>query len=307
MLRYAMIPAAMLLLWPAGSASTAEPIRAVLLDLRAADSRVAAVGWRLSAANAARCPQLMAGTGLVIHSLGQYPPGEARAAALALQPGLAELSVLAVVPGSPAAVAGLAAGDAILAINGQRLAALPLRGTHPSAQRDAAEQELGALPVDAPVVLTLRRGTEVSEVTIAPRPACRTRIEVVAGNAIKARSNSEIIQIGQNFAAGLDDDGLATVIAHELAHIVLDHYRRLSAVDSGTTRKAMARQFEDEADLLSLDLLADAGWDPAIAPRFLRRHAGHLDPHFSGGAHRKARDRAARMERELDERLRSDG
>ncbi len=310
MLRCAMIPAAMLLLSPAGPVSAAEPIRMVLLDLQAADSRVATIGWRLTTGNAARCPQRMAGTGLVLHSLGQYPPGEARAAALALQPELSELSVLAVVSDSPAAMAGLAAGDAIVAINAKPLSALPLSGSHPSAIRDAAERELAGLPEAAPVMLTIRRGAQASEVMITPRPACRTRIEVVAGDSIKARSDGEIIQIGQSFAEGLDEDELATVIAHELAHVVLGHHRQRAALGdqaSRKDRKAAARQFEDEADLLSLDLLAGAGWDPAVAPRFLRRHSGHLDQTFTGRTHRKARDRAARMERELDNRSRRDG
>jgi hypothetical protein len=190
-----------------------------------------------------------------------------------------------------------------------RCPALPIPGTHPTALRDAAERELADLPVKGAVELTLQRGGNRQRIMLAPVPACRARIEVVAGAVLRARSDREIIQIGESFAAGLDDDGLATVIAHELAHTVLDHHSRLSGAESGLprrARKALGRGFEDEADLLSLDLLAGAGWDPAVAPRFLRRHAGQLD-RYASGVHRKARDRAGRMERALAERNRHGG
>lgn len=309
MIRRALVLASMLLLQPAAAAPAADPVRAALQDLQAADLRVASVGWRLITGNAARCQRRMPGTGLVLHTLGQYPPGAAREAALALQPALGELTVLGVVPGSPAALAGLATGDAITAIGGKPLSALPITGTHPTALRDASERELADLPVTGPVELTLQRGGNRQRIMLAPVPACRARIEVVAGAVLRARSDREIIQIGESFAAGLDDDGLATVIAHELAHTVLDHHSRLSGAESGLprrARKALGRGFEDEADLLSLDLLAGAGWDPAVAPRFLRRHAGQLD-RYPSGVHRKARDRAGRMERALAERNRHGG
>ncbi|MFN3516508.1 MAG: PDZ domain-containing protein [Novosphingobium sp.] len=287
---------------PLGATPRGEAVHAVLIDLQTADMRVAAIGWRLLTANASRCPRQMPGTGLVLHGLDQYPPGPAREAALALQPGLGKLTVLGVVPGSPAAAAGLAAGDAIESIGGQPLSALPLNSSHASALRDAAERELAGLPPAAPVVLGVRRGAEQRSVTLAAVPACRSRLEVVAGEALRARSDGELIQIGQGFAASLSDDGLALVLAHELAHTVLDHHRGAKA--GATTlarreRKAMSRRLEDEADLLSLELLSGAGWDPAIAPRFLRQQAKALDRFASGGVHRKAADRAERMERAL--------
>lgn len=302
MIRSVPLLALALAVTPLAAAPPGEPTRAALVDLQTADMRVAAIGWRLLTANASRCPRQMPGTGLVLHGLGQYPPGTARDAALALQPDLDELTVLGVVPGSPAAAAGLAAGDAIEGIGGRRVSALPLTGNHASALRDAAERELAGLSPAAPVVLAVRRGAERRNITLAAVPACRSRLEVVAGEALRARSDGELIQIGQGFAASLSDDGLAIVLAHELAHTVLDHHRQAKAGATSLARrerKAMSRRFEDEADLLSLELLSGAGWDPAIAPRFLRRHAKALDRFASGGVHRKAADRAERMERAL--------
>lgn len=309
MLRPGLLLTALILLAPVLPARSEAAIRGAVARLQAADQRVAAIGWRLVTGNAARCPQQMPGTGLLLHSLVQYS-GPARDEALALAPFPSPVVVLAVVPGSPAARAALQPGDGIEAINGIALTDLAVSGTHSSARRDAAEQLLASLHPEAPIGLRIRRASGTETFTLLPIPACRTRLEVVAGNAIRAKSDGGIIQIGEQFAASLDDEGLATVLAHELAHTVLDHRRRLAEVEASGTprqRKSLARQFEDDADLLGLDLLAGAGWDPAIAPRFMRRHARQLDRFSGGGVHRKARDRAERMEGALAQKSSHDG
>ncbi len=304
MRRGGLLLAALLALAPALPARSDTAIRGPVAALQAADLRVAGVAWRLISGNAARCPRQMPGTGLLLHALVQYS-GPSRQEALALAPFPSPVSVLAVVPGSPAARAGLRSGDGLEAINGVPLASLPTSGPHASARRDAAELALAASPLDTVLTLTVRRAGGTEEIALSPVTACRTRIEVVAGATVRARSDGGIIQIGEQFAASLDDEGLATVLAHELAHTVLDHRSRRAAIEAGGSarqRKALARQFEDEADLLGLDLLAGGGWDPAIAPRFMRREAKRLDRYSGGGVHRKARDRAARMEQALTAR-----
>ncbi|NCU12345.1 MAG: PDZ domain-containing protein [Sphingomonadaceae bacterium] len=305
MLRLALIPALMLLSWPVFAARPVMPMEAALRDLQTTDLRVTRAGWRLITGNAARCPERMPGTGLLLHALPQYPPGPAREAAVALHPGLAGLAVSGIVTASPAAAAGLQIGDEITAINGKPVSTLAAGRSHPTALRDAAEQELAALPPALPLVLSITRTGIQQDVALVPVPVCRTRLEVVPGPVIRARSDRSIIQIGQHFADGIDDDGLATVLAHELAHIVLDHHARL--LEAGRSlparqRKVLARQFEDEADRLSLVLLLAGGWDPLIAPRFLRRSARDLDRFRHGGVHRPARERADRLDQALAKR-----
>lgn len=316
MLRPGSFLAALLVMtpiWPSHlQAASRENVAApgAVSALQTADLRVATIAWRLVTGNAGRCPHQMPGTGLLLHALEQYS-GSAREEAVRLAPFPSDVTVLAVVPGSPAALAGIRPGDGVEAVNGLSTAALQVSGNHSSARRDAAELMLAALPARAEITLTLRRGTRIEQANLSPAPACRTRLEVVGGNSVRARSDGSIIQIGEQFAASIDDQGLATVLAHELAHTILDHRRHLAAIETNGTarqRKALARQFEDEADLLSLDLLAGGGWDPAIAPRFLRRFAGQFDPLIGGrGVHRRAGDRAQRMEQELAKRPRHDG
>ncbi len=276
-----------------------------LISLRDSDQRVAAVGLRLFTGNAGLCPSLNPGTGLILHSLDQYL-GASKDEAISLWAFPTAVSVEAVVPGSPADMAGLRAGDGLVSVAGLTIPAIAARGSHSTALRDSSEIYLQALPPSAAIPVTIKRNDRTLSLVLTPQPACRTRLEVVAGPALKARSDGSIIQLGQNFVAQLSDGELAFVIAHELAHTIRQHRLRLSALERqtsstvGTQRRKLAAQFEDEADVLALDLMNNAGWNPQIAPDFMRAKGRSFDPIFRmGGAHRGALDRAKLMERVL--------
>jgi hypothetical protein len=303
------VAAALLVLAGTGLSATplhAVPIRQAVEQLRTTDVRVAAIGYRLFTRNAARCAAQMPATGLLLHSLGQYS-GLARPAVLTMTSVPSPVSVLAVVDQAPAGLAGVRPGDGIEAINGVPLPVTRPPGTHSSLLRDQAETRLNALPPSAPIVLLVRRGDAVMPFTITPVPACRTRLAVVAGKGVIARSDGQIIQLGQDFAERIDDNGIAVALAHELAHSVLGHRAELATLEAAPNtsrnrrdRAALARRAEDEADLLSLHLLAGAGWDPAIAPGFFRRAGRRFDSIWPGNKpHRSAAGRAARMELEI--------
>lgn len=287
-------------------AVAATPIRTPLEQLRETDLRVATTAFRLVTGNVARCPDKMPATGLVLHSLAQYR-ASSRAAVQVMIPLPSPVSVLGVVTGSPADVGGVTAGDGIEAINGAPLATAVPSGAPATWLRDRAEQDLAALPPQDPLRLVLRRGAQTQDRVITPQPACRARIEVVAGNAIVARSDGRVIQIGQAFAERIDDGGLAVTVAHELAHTILSHRRRLALLEqappSAENRRkhaALARLAEDEADLLSLHLLAGGGWDPAIAPRFMLAEGRRFETVWPGTKpHRSSKQRAQRMTQEL--------
>jgi predicted Zn-dependent protease len=61
-----------------------------------------------------------------------------------------------------------------------------------------------------------------------------------------------------------NDDELAAVLAHELAHNVLQH-------QSSANRKRSEREREVEADRLSLYLMDRAGFDPQASVAFWER------------------------------------
>lgn len=293
-----------------GLVLTCNAVRATeseLVRLRDSDQRVASVGFRLVTSNTAVCKRLNPATGLILHSLEQYR-GASKDQAMALWTFPSPVTIAGIVPGSPADLAGLRVGDGIAAIAGFEVPSVPSPGSHATALRDATEAYLQSQIATAPFRVRIKRGDQMLSTLVTPKPACRTRIEVVAGNAVKARSDGSIIQVGQGFVEQLNDDELAFVLAHELAHTIREHRRQLEQAQNhqDADRKRylgnLARQFEDEADILALDLLVNAGWDPAIAPRFMRTTGRKFTPLYNlNGAHRNASARARQMEHALAE------
>jgi hypothetical protein len=237
------------------------------------DLRLATIADRLLAANDALCRQQMPLTGMVLHSSDQYRAGVA-GDAFANGP----LAIETVVPGSPAAAAGLRAGDGLAAIGSVSVSSLAPEGE--AKLRDAAFAALADRPA-GPLVVTIVRGGQELPVTLAPNPGCRALVEIRAQNDFNARSDGRVIQVNYGLAAAATDDELAVIFAHEMGHLVLEHRRRLEAagVEKGFfgefgKNQRLNRQVEVEADRMAVHLLANAGYDPAIAPTFWRTSLG---------------------------------
>lgn len=297
--------AAIFLASGSASAQTFPDSAKTLEIIQLSDSRVASVGMKLAIANAPYCPIKMPATGLVLHSLSQYSATFRKAAVQRWQfP--STLSVAAVVPGSSSEKSGLASGDGILAVNGKPVPESTV-DLSPTSIRDSLEREIQALPPEAPIRFDIIRNGVRRTFVVSPDAACRTSFEVSADPKVVARSDGKTIQVGISLLDRIDDQNLAVVLAHELAHTILGHRTRLAAIEAGGGREAkarqrvLARQFEDDADLFALGLLARAGFDPWSAPRFMRKFGPTFDPVFSSGrTHRSASARARRMERALE-------
>lgn len=281
--------------------------RAVILkQLSAADLRISSLGFRLAVANSSRCAKQMPGTGLILHSIDQYR-GPWRVAAVRLFGAIGGTSIAEVVAQSPSALAGILPGDELIAIN-----AAPLDGgikakSGTTNRRDRAEDRLVNLPAQDHIRLTVVRAGVIKELVLSPVPACRVRFEVVAGSARFARTDGRLIQIGQELARTLSDEEIAVVLAHELAHAILNHRSQLALLEQQGRNKAaakqraiLARDFEDQADRMSVWLLAGAGFDPAAGPRFMRNQGRGFDSFPSAtSAHRSAQERAQMMDDEI--------
>ncbi|MDP8994641.1 MAG: PDZ domain-containing protein, partial [Pseudomonadota bacterium] len=87
--------------------------------LREADHRVAGIVYQLGVAGRDHCPEAFPLTGLSFHHLAEYRPQD-RPEAIRRYGLDAGIGVLSVQPGSPAAQAGIAAGDVLVAANGTR-------------------------------------------------------------------------------------------------------------------------------------------------------------------------------------------
>jgi len=272
------------------------------------DLRLAAVAQRMLGANVHLCRQDMPLTGMVLHSRDQY---RADLAEEAFANGA--ISVAAVVPGSPAAAAEVMGRDGLAAVGGLETAAMVRDGEAPL--RDSAFAAL-AEQAGPEVALALVRGGERRTMTIVAPRGCRALVEIRAADSLDARSDGRVIQVNYGLALAASEHELAAIFAHELGHLVLEHRRRLEAagVEKGFfgefgRNQRLNRQVEVEADRISVHLLANAGYDPRIAPAFWRSALGRR----AGGGLRlsatypTAEARARMLEREIADYLGAGG
>ena len=297
---------AALLLAFGASPALAQDSAATFDALRAVDTRMASIAYRLTTANAALCRDLAPTPGWAIHAIGQYDP-DTRAQARKSFGFDAPIAVEAVVPGSPAAAAGVRENDSILSVNAMAMReATPAKGSD-SVGRDAAVEAIAALPARQPLEVQLLRNGQTRSVRIAASPGCRSAFEVLIGPGMTASADGRIVQIGVRFFERYTDDEVAVVVAHELSHNILHHARRLDA--AGVKRGLLSeigrngrlfRLTEDQADLLGMHLLRNAGYDPQVAVRFWREHGGDVDGGlFRSRTHPSSSARAKAIEAEI--------
>ncbi|MBB5729257.1 hypothetical protein FHS99_001735 [Sphingomonas prati] len=269
---------------------------AMFARLRGLDRRVAIVADRLLIANATLCRRTEPAFGMVLHAIDQYPL-KARPGARAAFGFGAPVAVEAVVPGAAADLVGVRADDGVVAIAG-----LPVAGGAKAVStgaRDAVLDRLAGMPVGAEVAVTLLRDGTAREVRIVPVAACAVRVELSMERGAEAVADDATILVGSDLVERIDEDGLAVVLAHELAHVVLNHRARLAAAgvrrglggEFGRSRRLM-RATEDEADRLSIYLLVNAGHDAALAPAFWRAAGAGLEGVIRSRTHGAAAARA---------------
>lgn len=314
---------------PAQSKGTSASPDAEMVDtyrgLAVADKRVNAIGFRLAKAARDWCSDTVPSLGWLLTDRAQYPAKDQRAAAMAyntLWPESPDIIVAAIAPGSPAAKSGLHVGEAIISINGQNLG--EIAATAGSAKRKSGtfsrmgliEQGmlrwLASGPAEVRLQNALRQGQGLSlqaTISIRPEPVCATRFAVTADDEMNAAADGERVQVTAALVEyATQDDELAAVIAHEFAHNILKHRLALNAagISRGLFQQfgrnaRLTRQSEDEADQLSVWLLAKAGYDPYAAARMWSR----FGPEHDGGilrskTHGSWKDRRDAMTREAD-------
>ncbi|MEN2712068.1 M48 family metallopeptidase [Sphingomonas sp. NPDC092331] len=295
------VSCAPLVLWGASARADDGPL---FEAVRAADLRVASIGWKLAVSNAPLCDRLEAGTGMQLHTLDQFDAARRESARKHF--GFpTPVAVEGVVAGGPAEKAGLRSDDALVRIGSIEIAGLAGRpGT--TDRLVAAQQAIAALPIGEPVAVDVLRAGAPVRLTLRSVPACRSRFELELDGGFGASADGTMVQIGSGFLDDYPDDQLAAVIAHEFAHNILHHRERLEA--RGVAYGLLAgfggnvkyfRQTEVQADLLSVYLLANANY-PVRAPIAFWRSFG---PSKAGGvlrsrSHPAWRDRVATLEAE---------
>jgi predicted Zn-dependent protease len=301
---------------PAASVSShakvSDDAQVSLLALQRDDQRVADTAWRIASSNTDSCPKLWASIGVSLQHVSQYAPAYREAAQAAFGLDETSPSILAVAEGSPASAAGLKPNDTLRAVNGADLADKS-RGQKSTASYDAvsaAMAALEALPDQKPTILSIQRGGQRLDVSVTPQSVCRSRVELAPGNALNANANGLVAQISGRLVNWVEsDDELALVIAHEMAHNLLDHPKKLNeksalsglATSLGLSGKA-PRQMELDADRMGIIMAATAGYNYKIAPGFWARLNSNAPlASFLATSHPTTRARRENAQRVVDE------
>ena len=263
----------------ATTASTSGPSRAALANVDPG-LRLETIGYQLSRANAALCPQPDMLTGLILHNIGGYDRTD-RAEIGARYDLTYGFGVLQVVPGSAAAQVGLSDGDEIVSLNGTSLAAFGQDLIGKQGSYDRTERFVSALASalrSGPTILGIRRGDAQISLPLHVEQGCGGRFAVMRDSALAAWSDGRYVAVTDRMMDFVSDDAeLAFVVAHEMAHNILHHaeqtkgINRLFAEFGFGARKLKAA--EVEADGLAVELMARAGFDVTAPERLLRRFA----------------------------------
>ena len=263
---------------------------------QAHDARLLTLSWRLARANAPWCSNVQSAIGLMLTDFHRFRQPAQVSAALGISSGIA---IEAVAAGSPAEAAGLRAGESVLAIGGAALPApggpLPKGKFLEDILHDRIDAELAS---SGAVTLRLARpGEAPRDLRLPGQPACRGRFTLISSGTA-AMSEGYVIRIAaQLMSEHPDDNEAATMLAHELAHNIFGHVAENNA--KGRNYLTVRRN-EREADRLAPWLMANAGFDPAAAPRFIAswgpRHGGGITRSQS---HDTWQDRSAALAQEV--------
>jgi membrane-associated protease RseP (regulator of RpoE activity) len=286
LLPFAFLCAAALIEVAPAAAQAAEASGSLL---RAADHRIGEIAYRLALGGTRFCPAPHPVTGLLFHHLDEYEA--AGRAAMIDRHGLDRgLGILSVIGGSPAAVAGLRAGDVIVAVNGEPIrqdaSRAPARATPRRAVLEAAEMQIEEALGQGPADITILRNGETLPIRLGSTPGCPVRVRLARSTQTNAFANGRYVTLttsGVDFANS--DAEVAVMIGHELAHNILNHPDRLD--EQGVPREGLLRGFganadkvratEEEADRLGISLVWAAGFDASAAIPFWRRYYERFD------------------------------
>ena len=202
------------------------------------------------------------------------------------------VKVLYVLPDSPAARSGVLSGDVLWS-------AVPPAEELVTESSDKSNQ---------PLRFQIGRIGEVRTVDVDYVSQCAYSFQRVRSDDIAARSEGTRIYVTTGmlrFAA--DDDDLATILGHELAHHILEYLEKY-----GTPRTTETRlRDEREADHLGVYLAARAGFDISGTAAFWRRWA-RTNPEMISDrwseVHPSTAERVVRLEvavAEVQEKLRN--
>lgn len=185
-------------------------------DYYAQRARVDAVAYRIGVANRSACTErVTARIGLTAATVQSLPPKYRSYARDALAISWTRPTVIAVIAGSPAAAAGIGAGDEILTFNN-----VPIPPTATMSWIGDRLRRNGTRPV----TIVLRRDGSDRISVLSPVIACDVPVKFTVKAEPDAYTDDDEIVIQSGLLRLLRSDAdLATIIGHELAHVTMGH------------------------------------------------------------------------------------
>gem|GEM_PF-531309 len=311
------------LLWPQSHGAYAEVdnqnlSQNPLLALQRLDQRVHEIGYRLILENSMFCGETMQQTGLSFHHLSQY--GNQETARYAFEFKAPNIALNSIVRNSAAARAGLQANDNLLTINGRVIdigdyAPSPNKTERRKDKNKDKTEHLVRFQEDwqaalsqGKVTLSILRKQERLNFTLNTQTVCKSRFQVEPSKKRYAAADGLRVYISSTLTEyTANDDELAAILAHEIAHNILRHPARLNQQKVnrgffGQFGKSAGRikVTEIEADRLSVWLMANAGFNPDGAITFWKRYGKKYGKGiFSASTHYRWKKRVKLFEEEM--------
>lgn len=248
----------------AGPAPAAQPPTPAPPATESPSQRVGRLAKRLLQANVQRCPKQRWDFGLFAHRDRMPQPGSSPAPqGLPAEPD--GFRVVQVWPGGPAEQAGIRLGDQVMAANGADWAGADFGEVFRKAEQ--------ADPALAQITFRMAQGKGLSDITVAGQRACAIFAVLVPRDVVNASANSTTAFINSGLEQALpQDDELAAVIAHEIAHVMLGHSPAMTGPKADRPNRG---QIEQDADALGVRLMLSAGVDPTAAVRAVATIGAH--------------------------------
>ena len=233
-----------------------------------------------------------------------------------------KLKIVSTGKDTPAARAGMLAGDTILEINGNQI----------NGGKDAYQNYAKQISNEYQEKYTIKvlRNGEFKNFDVKSEERCRFNFVVdLDNNTFNAFANGEIMVFSLRMAKWLmtDETGAAIVFAHELGHNANKHVQDkmdnaaagallgllfgvyvglpqdMMEVGMDIGASAYSVEYENEADYLSMYILALSGYDLDKAVEFWRRFAIEVPNsiYSTGGSHPSTSERFLRMEATIKE------
>ena len=245
-------------------------------------NRVENVGFRIRVANRRFCIDNTALIGLHAATVQSLPKKYRSYSHEALEISWTKPTVISIVDGSPASVAGFKVGDRVLTLNNDVV---------PSYRTDSWMTDWLRKNGEKPVRISFRRDGQDDERIVYPVLACAIPISYVSDPVPNAFTDNKKIVVQSGFLRSLQTDSeLAVVVGHELAHVTMEHFQKrtqntllgelggalidggfmLGGIYTGTTftrhlgaagARAFSVSFEREADYVGAYYAARAGYD----------------------------------------------